>query len=215
MFSQTAHVLSTMALTLALVDTVNKHVASLANAWRGVSSIWARLVIGETRAVEARDPLAAPSKVCLRVNLRSEKRLQHTIEKALHDLIVVHKRRGQEARSFIKDSSGQEARSAGRRDLADVQSKRHKVVQTLVRARCSKLGAAEEQSGNVGARVDERVRRRTTVPFLRECLVQVEGCDVGVVCVVGISAVWQSTGDENALGGSDGEPADTSVELRV
>ena len=148
-------------------------------------------------------------------HLRSKKWHQNTIKEALNNLVIVHKRRRQKARSVVEGSVSQETGSARRRHLADIQTERNKIVQTLVLAWSGELRAAGEQSGDISACVGERVRRSAAKPLARESLVQVEGSNVGIVCVVRVGPVWQSARDEDALGGRDREPASACVELRV
>jgi hypothetical protein len=79
----------------------------------------------------------------------------------------------------------------------------------------SEFRAGKEKGGNVGAGVLERVCGGATEPLIWEGLVHVERCNVlpvrkGLVCTV-----RKSTEDEDTLSSGNGQPADTSVELRV
>ena len=146
---------------------------------------------------------------------RSEERRDSSLQERVDGGEVVDQSRGQLAWNVVKEGGGKEASSFTRGEVAQIQTERHEVVQTLVLAGDGKLRGACQKVDNVESSGFESVRSRAAEPRPRESLVEVERGDVVEVGVGGIGTVRESTEDEDTFSSCHCEPSDTSVELRV
>lgn len=136
-----------------------------------------------------------------------------TSDKSTISVNILQQSRLHLARNNIKYVLQHKASDLADGHTADVDSERNEVVQALIGAELARR--AEIEVHNIRDEVLDLVRGLATVPGWRECLVEEEWGDVGVVRDVQRGTVGQSAVYECALGMGDDEPFGAGEESGV